>query len=175
VTWIAGGNCAVKRAAFERVGGFNDSLTVCEDVDFCNRLDRAGFRIVADPDLRSIHFGDPKTLKALFFGELWRGRDNVRVAFGGPLRFKQLRSGIVPLVQLVTLAVGLVALTLGYPGVALASWAGGFVPAAVKAAGIRRRRGVRPAAQALAVAVVFDLARALAVLARGSHRQRRAA
>jgi hypothetical protein len=34
---------------------------------------------------------------------------------------------------------------------------------------------VRTAAQALAVAVVFDLARALAVLARGSHRQRRAA
>ena len=178
VTWIAGGNCAVKRAAFERVGGFNESLTVCEDVDFCNRLDRAGYRIVADPDLRSIHFGDPKTLKALFFGELWRGRDNLRVAFGGPVRLRQLRSGIVPLAQLVALAAGLAALGLGYPGVAMALWAGAFVPAGVKAAGMVRRqlrRGVRTAAQALAVAVVFDLARALAVLARGSHRQRRAA
>ncbi len=53
-----------------------------------------------------------------------------------------------------------------------------LIPASVKAALIVRRqldRGLRSAAQALAVAVVFDLARALALLARGSHRARRAA
>ena len=81
VTWLGSGNFAVKRAVFERVGGFNAVLTACEDVDFCNRLRQAGYRIVADPELRSVHFGDPQTLKALFFGELWRGRDNLRVTF----------------------------------------------------------------------------------------------
>ena len=66
VTWLGSGNFAVKRADFERVGGFNASLTACEDVDLCNRLRLAGGRIVADPELRSVHFGDPRTLKALF-------------------------------------------------------------------------------------------------------------
>jgi hypothetical protein len=53
-----------------------------------------------------------------------------------------------------------------------------LIPAGLKAAVMLRRqlhRGVVPALQALAVAVVFDLARALALLSRGSHRARRAA
>ena len=49
VTWIGSGNFAVKRQAFEAVGGYNPSLTACEDVDLCNRLRLTGHRIVADP------------------------------------------------------------------------------------------------------------------------------
>jgi GT2 family glycosyltransferase len=178
VSWLGSGNIAVKRAAFERVGGFDESLTACEDVDFCNRLRLAGYQVVADPNLRSIHFGDPKTLKALFFGELWRGRDNLRVTFAGPRTFRHLRSALVPIADLACLAAGIVSLGTGKPAIAAGFWLVPLVPAAVKAAFIVRRqlrRGVVAAAQALAVAVVFDLARALAILARGSHRARRTA
>jgi glycosyltransferase involved in cell wall biosynthesis len=178
VTWLGSGNFAVKRAPFDKVGGFNASLTACEDVDLCNRLRLAGHRIVADPELRSIHFGDPKTLKALFFGELWRGRDNVRVTFSGPKTFGHLRSALIPIADLVCLAFGLAALALGHPVIALLLWTAALLPAAVKASYMIRRqldRGIVKAAQALAVAVVFDLARALALLARGSHRARRTA
>jgi glycosyltransferase involved in cell wall biosynthesis len=97
VTWLGSGNFAVKRAAFERIGGYNAKLTACEDVDLCNRLRLAGQRIVADPNLRSVHFGDPRTLKALFYGELWRGRDNLRVTFSGPRTFRHLRSALIPI------------------------------------------------------------------------------
>lgn len=178
VSWLGSGNFAVKRAAFERVGGFDASLTACEDVDLCNRLQLAGFRIVADPDLRSVHYGDPRTLKALFFGELWRGRDNLRVTFAGPRTFRNLRSAIVPIANLVCLAAGAIALVTGHPFAAAGFWLLAVIPAAVKAAVMRRRqrrRGLVPAAQALLVAVVFDVARALALLARGSHRARRTA
>ncbi len=178
VNWLGSGNIAVKRAAFERIGGFDASLVACEDVDFCNRLRQAGYQVVADPNLRSIHFGDPKTLKALFFGELWRGRDNLRVTFSGPRTFRHLRSALVPIADLVCLAAGIVSLGTGNPAMAAGWWSLPLVPAAVKAAFILRRqlhRGLVAAAQALAVAVVFDLARALAILARGSHRARRAA
>jgi len=178
VTWLGSGNFAVKRAAFDKIGGFNAALTACEDVDLCNRLRLAGHRIVADPDLRSIHFGDPKTLKALFFGELWRGRDNVRVTFSGPKTFRHLRSALVPIADLICLVSGLAALAAGHPVVALLLWIAALMPAAIKASYMIRRqldRGVVTAAQALAVAVVFDLARALALLARGSHRARRTA
>jgi len=185
VAWIGSGNLAVKRQAFERVGGFNTTLTACEDVDLCNRLRRAGHRIVADPALRSVHFGDPRTLKALFFGELWRGRDNLRVTFSGPRTFRHLRSAILPVADLLFLSAGIVALLTGHPVIALMCVMAALLPAAARAAVMIRRRwqpgspglghAGRGAAQALAVSVVFDLARASALLVRGSHRARRAA
>jgi glycosyltransferase involved in cell wall biosynthesis len=178
VNWLGSGNFAVKRAAFERIGGFNVSLTACEDVDLCNRLRRAGFRIVADPDLRSVHFGDPRTLKALFFGELWRGRDNLRVTFAGPRTFRDWRSALIPIVDLILIVAGAMLLVSGQVAIALALWFLALIPAALRASMMLKRqlrRGIVPAAQAMAVAVVFDLARAFAILARGSHRARRVA
>lgn len=176
--WLGSGNLAVKRSVFERIGGFNTSLTACEDVDLCNRITKAGFRIVTDPQLRSIHFGDPKTLKALFFGELWRGRDNLRVTFMGPRTFRHFRSALIPLAELTLLVGALGLMASGHLILATLCTMAAFVPTGIRAARIRKRRtghGLTAAAQALAVAVVFDLARALAILARGSHRARRAA
>jgi GT2 family glycosyltransferase len=178
VAWLGSGNLAVKRAVFERVGGFNTSLIACEDVDLCNRITAAGYRIVAEPALRSIHFGDPKTLKALFFGELWRGRDNLSVTFSGPRTFRHLRSALIPIIDLLCLAACVIALATGHLLIGAACLAVALLPAAVRAAYMVKRRltrGVVPVAQAVAVAVVFDAARALAVVAPGSHRARRAA
>jgi GT2 family glycosyltransferase len=178
VSWLGSGNLAVKRSVFERIGGFNTTLIACEDVDLCNRITTAGCRIVADPNLRSIHFGDPKTLKALFFGELWRGRDNLRVTFAGPRTFRNLRSALVPIAQLAFLVAGLGSLATGHFIIAILCGKAAFLPAAIKAAYMRKRqmrRGLMASAQALAVAVVYDLARALAILTRVSHRARRAA
>ena len=178
VTWLGSGNFAVKRAAFERLGGFDASLTACEDVDLCNRLIASGCRIVADPNLRSIHFGDPRTLRALFFGELWRGRDNLRVTFSGPRTFKHLRSAIVPIADLICLAGSVAALVAGLPLLATVLLTIALIPAGWRAGMMISRqlhRNVIVAAQAIIVAVVFDLARALALVARGSHRARRTA
>jgi GT2 family glycosyltransferase len=178
VAWLGSGNLAVRRSVFERVGGFNTSLIACEDVDLCNRITAAGHRIVADPDLRSIHFGDPKTLKALFFGELWRGRDNLRVTLSGPRTFRHLRSALIPVADLLCLLASIAAIATGHLLLALLFVAAALLPAAMRAAVILKRRLRRDAlavAQAMAVAVVFDLARALAILTRASHRTRRAA
>lgn len=177
VTWLASGNLAVTRAAFERVGGFDSRLVACEDVDLSNRLRLAGYRLVADPGLRSVHFGDPKTLGALFLGELWRGRDNLTVALNGPRTFRHLRSALVPVVGLAALLTGLAALVLGHPGPALVALAIAAAPSVLKAAFMlaRGRPTATGPAQALAVAAVYDLARALALVTRGSHRGRRAA
>jgi GT2 family glycosyltransferase len=178
VSWLGSGNLAIKRSVFDRIGGFDASLTACEDVDLCNRITQAGHRIVADPGLRSIHFGDPRTLKALFVGELWRGRDNLRVTFAGPRTFRHLQSALIPVALLFLLAAGAMALVMGQPLIALMCWLVALIPASIKAAMMLRRRlqrGVVAAAQALTVAVVFDLARALALLGRASHRARRVA
>ncbi len=107
--WLGSGNLVVRRDAFAAVNGFDVSLETCEDVDFCNRLLQAGYRLVADPALRSVHFGDPSTLRALFFGELWRGRDNVRVTFRGPRTLRHFRSAIIAMADLTAVAGAVVA------------------------------------------------------------------
>lgn len=178
VTWLGSGNLAVRHAAFQQVGGFNPDLTACEDVDLCNRLTTAGHRIVADPALRSIHFGDPRTLKALFFGELWRGRDNIRVTLRGPWTVRNLRSAVIPVGQLLAIASCLFALFMNWWWLAALALGKALAPAVLRAA-VMLRRKLRPtiagAAQAFAVAVVFDAARAVAVLGSGSHQSRRSA
>jgi GT2 family glycosyltransferase len=178
VTWLGSGNLAVKRAVFGRIGGFNPELTACEDVDFCNRLRNSGARIVADPAMRSVHFGDPRTLRALFFGELWRGRNNLSVTLSGPKTVRDLRSGLIPLAQLGLLIVCAVALALQWWWIAAVALLKALAPAVVRAGVILRRRW-RPtmfaAIQAFAVAVTYDFARAMAIVAHGSHRARRSA
>ena len=178
VSWLGSGNLAVRRAAFEMVGGFNADLTACEDVDLCNRLIAAGQRIVADPALRSVHYGDPRTLKAVFFGELWRGRDNIRVTLRGPKTLRNLRSAVIPVAQLIALAVCVVALFTDWRTLAVIALLIALVPAVIRAAVISRRK-LQPtifgAVQAFAVAIVFDAARAFALLARASHQTRRSA
>lgn len=178
VEWLASGNLAVSRQPFDSVGGFDRSLEACEDVDLCNRLRLAGYRIVADPALKSIHFGDPATLRALFFGELWRGRDNARVTFRGPRTFRHLRSVLVPIAYLTAVAGGALAIAAHLPDVALLAGSGVIALAAART-GRMLRSDERPtlprAAQRFAVAVTFDCARACALLVRGSHRARRAA
>jgi GT2 family glycosyltransferase len=44
-----GSNLAVRRSAFEKVGGFDESLLVGEDVDLCWRLQLAGFDFALAP------------------------------------------------------------------------------------------------------------------------------
>jgi GT2 family glycosyltransferase len=178
VDWLGSGNLIVSRGAFERLGGFDQTLEACEDVDLCNRLRRAGHRIVAEPALRSIHFGDPATLRALFFGELWRGRDNARVTFRGPRTFRHLRSLLIPLATLGAIGGGALAIAASAPEVAALAGAMVLGMGAARASRMMprdRRPTAARAAQALAVAVTFDVARAFALLVRVSHRARRAA
>lgn len=83
--WLPSGNLVVRTEVFRQLGGFDTSLETCEDVDLCQRLVAGGGRLMETDRMHSTHFGDPATLRALFFGELWRGRDNLKVSLRGPL------------------------------------------------------------------------------------------
>lgn len=179
VEWLGSGNLAVSRRVFEEVGGFDTTLEACEDVDLCQRIRAAGYRLVSDARLDTVHHGDPETLGDVFRSELWRGRDNLRVSFRAPFSWRSLPSAVVPLVDVAMVAlafVGLIAALAGWrTGVAVAGVAVGVVLAGALAKVIRaRRRDARPGSAGLletfAVACVYDLARAFALLARAPHR-----
>lgn len=179
VEWLGSGNLAVWRHVFDRLGGYDTSLEACEDVDLCSRIRAAGLRITSDARLDNVHYGDPRTLVDLFRSELWRGRDNLRVSFRGPLSWRSLPSAVIPVVDLAMLLVaagGLVGAVAGYAtGVWLtaggvAVFAAGALAKVVRA---RRRDATLRAMyliEVLAAACVYDGARALALLVRAPHR-----
>ena len=178
VDWLGSGNMAIWKSVFEQHRGFDTGLETCEDVDLCQRLRLSGLRIVSDERLRSVHLGDPATLGALFRGELWRGRDNIRASVRGPLTLRELPSVVIPVAELgliVVASVGIAASPVTGSGIALS--AAGALAALIgaRAARILRRGHSRSPVgitRAIAVAAVYDLARALALVTRTGHAAR---
>jgi glycosyltransferase involved in cell wall biosynthesis len=177
--WLASGNLVVWKHVFEKARGFDTNLVTCEDVDFCRRIRALGFRLTNDPALRSVHFGDARTLRELFRGELWRGRDNLRASARERLTWRDVPSVLFPLGFLVS-AAGLVTAVLLLPYV-------GLLPAllalSVQAAIVMLRtaamidrarpRTVAGIAQVTAMAATYETARAFALVVRKGHRRAR--
>ena len=187
--WLGSGNLVIRRDVFTRLGGFDEGLETCEDVDLCNRVRRSGLRLVGDPGMRSVHLGDPSTLKALFLSELWRGRDNIRVSLRGPVTLRALPSLVTPIAVLaalvlvvVGLAVTMARASVGTPvsggaGPSMLAMGVALVTASTMLRALRMgRRNTRSLTDVLgniAVAAVYEVARALALVVRASHGTRR--
>lgn len=189
-TWLGSGNLAVRREVFKSVGGFDASLETCEDVDLCKRLLLTGGRLLSDSRMENIHVGDPRTLKALFWGEFWRGRDNLRVSLRPPFSARDLPSLVIPMISLALIVGGLIALVGLVLGALLGNslWLGvSSVVLALAVAGLAgfsllrvmrmlpRLTPRRPGdlSRAFIVASTYDLARALALVLRVGHKARR--
>jgi GT2 family glycosyltransferase len=183
VDWLPSGNLVIRRDVFATVGGFDTTLESCEDVDFCRRLRAGGGRLVADPALRSIHHGDPATLRALFLSELWRGRDNLRVTLRDRINLRSIAGLALTMMYLPVMAgvaAGLVTLPFVGARLLLFSVLAFAVLVLVKASRllipvVGWLQRLRELPQAVLVAATYDSARALALLTRVGHDTRRKA
>ncbi|MEO7192298.1 MAG: glycosyltransferase [Vicinamibacterales bacterium] len=178
VDWLGTGNMAVRRSVFQAVGGFDISLETCEDVDLCRKIRAAGHGLIADTRMRNIHHGDPRTLGQVFFGELWRGRDNIRVSLRPPWSLRTLVSAALPLANLIACTMMIVGLVAGSrSGRLIAAAALGYIlmAIAVRASVMIRRAGIADWPKACAVAAAYESGRALAVTGRFGYRRRRRA
>jgi glycosyltransferase involved in cell wall biosynthesis len=191
VEWLGSGNMAVRRDLFDNVGGFDVSLETCEDVDLCSRLRQAGLRVRGDDRLRNVHLGDPSTLGKLWRSELWRGRDNLRVSLRYGITLRGLPSILIPIVELACLIAWPLAmlglfLTVLLRGdllvavlLSVISLASSHVLVALTLLRVVRmarwvpQRSALDLARAFIVAGTYDLARAVALLARARHHQGR--
>jgi GT2 family glycosyltransferase len=177
VTWLPSGNLAIRADVFQRIGGFDESLETCEDVDLCRRLVVTG-RLVADEALASVHYGDPRTLRAVYAGEKWRGRDNLRVTLRPPMNLRSALSALQPLVTVAVLVAAAFLIlvdwrhTLQYVMAAGALAVLGSLPRALQMFVRDRRRSPLALVRCLVVAIVFDLGRAAAIVARATHATR---
>ena len=71
--WLPGACFAVRRTAFEATGGFRAELASGEDVDLAARLTAGGHLVWSSPQLIITHLDNPRTLRAFFAKEVWRG------------------------------------------------------------------------------------------------------
>lgn len=71
--YINSGNLIIHRTLFNHIRGFDESLTSGEDVDLCQRAQKAGGRVIHEARVEAVHLGYPKTLSHFFKREVWHG------------------------------------------------------------------------------------------------------
>jgi glycosyltransferase involved in cell wall biosynthesis len=77
--YVPSGDLLVSRSAFDRIGGFDESLQTNEDYEFCQRAKRAGFSVCSFPELEVVHLGTPRTISEFYHKQAWHGRHVLRV------------------------------------------------------------------------------------------------
>jgi len=86
---VNSGNMVMSRALFERLNGFDEKLTTAEDYDLCQRCENIGGKIVIAPELKTIHYGYPRTIRDFYLRERWHGLGMAKY-LKTPLRSKPL-------------------------------------------------------------------------------------
>ncbi len=96
VDWLESMNLFVRKNQFFNIGGFNESLETCEDVDFCYRIRKYG-KIISDSNINVIHLGEAGTVNEFMKKEIWRGKSNLRGMISHGLKLKEIPSLAIPL------------------------------------------------------------------------------
>jgi glycosyltransferase involved in cell wall biosynthesis len=73
VSYVPSGTLFVNRKVFLKLGGFDPTIQTCEDFEFCQRVANAGYRVLAFPELSTVHLRTPQTLLAFYRKQRWHG------------------------------------------------------------------------------------------------------
>jgi len=95
VEWLESMNLFVRRDQFLAIGGFNEELVTCEDVDFSYRMGEYG-RILSDSRISVVHLGEAGTLRDFVKKEVWRGKSNLQGIRSHGLTLKEIPSLCIP-------------------------------------------------------------------------------
>ena len=69
--YLVAANFAVRRDAFEKVGGFREELVTDEDTEIGTRLTGAGYLILDSPRVKAVHHDNPASFVAFYRKEKW--------------------------------------------------------------------------------------------------------
>lgn len=159
---LVSANMAVRRDAFEEVGGFNPELETDEDTELCVRLRRAGWRVVESPRVQAVHHDNPETLGAFFAKERWHAAGIVPALKHQGVDKPLVMTGVFA-ATLVVAAVSVVLAALEGPLFLLGVASVGVAP--LTTAVFRIAQGARPAhlPHLFVLYTVFYLARVVAI------------
>jgi len=113
-----------RREVLDRVGPFDESLAVVEDLDMNTRIRKAGYRLLLDPSIRFWYFPRPN-LRALWKQIFTVGRVKAWILGKHPEIFKI--KYVLPSVFILAVAGSVAALLAGAVGATVAGVLGGIV------------------------------------------------
>jgi glycosyltransferase involved in cell wall biosynthesis len=154
--WLATFNLAVRKGVFDTIGGFDESLITCEDVDLGYRLSNQGqLRFI--PRDGVVHHEESKTLREFFRREAWRSRGGWRLLLHHRNSLRELTSCLIPFIVTGSLFAGIVG--TWWNGLSLVI---GVSP--LLAMVIRHKPTVRILPAALVLQAVYSIARCWGML-----------
>ena len=165
VDWLGTINIFLRKKLFWSIGGFNESLETCEDVDLCYRISKTG-KIISDNRLKIIHLGEDVSLTVFFKKEMWRGKSNYQGLFSHGLSMKEIPSLAIPIYFGVLLPLVYILAILFSEPVILAGLLGLWImPFAAVFSKLRMSgKTLGDCARLLVLLQVYFVARTLAVL-----------
>lgn len=104
VDWLATFNLAVKKTAFQKAGGFDESLMTCEDVEFGYRLSALGTLRRVD-SLGVAHHGESKTIQEFYQREAWRARGSLGILAKHRNNPREIISFLMPIIITLGLTI----------------------------------------------------------------------
>lgn len=99
VSWLSSFNLIIRKNAFLKVGGFDESLETCEDADLGFKLSKISKLIFSDK-ITIEHLGTVKTVTKLFLKELWRGKGNLKSFLQNDNKMENITSVFIPVIYL---------------------------------------------------------------------------
>lgn len=107
VRWLSSFNMILRRTYFEQVGGFDETLVTCEDVELGSRLSSISQLIFSDRCYVQ-HLGGVKTLREFICKEYWRGQNSVRSLVQSNNKKAEVLSVAIPAIYLALFALLLI-------------------------------------------------------------------
>lgn len=98
VEYLPTANLIVKRAVFEKVGGFDSDIETGEDSDFCYKIRKLKFRLISDSKILVIHMGYPKNLWQLYKKEMWHFKESFSLLLSTNFRLEYIFGIVIPFI-----------------------------------------------------------------------------
>jgi len=122
IEWLESMNLFVRREAFWKIDGFDESMITCEDYDLCARLKDHG-SIFCDNRIVAIHHGEADTPTRFYQKERWRGVSNFQSLRKHGFALAEIPSVLFPLIHLFIAVLAGITLLLALSGVfSLSIW-----------------------------------------------------
>jgi glycosyltransferase involved in cell wall biosynthesis len=112
VEQLPGANLILEKKLFNKIGGFPEHLTTCEDIYFTKKVSEIG-KIFLTSSEPFIHLGEDKNPRELFRKEIWRGQSNLQSLAGREFAWSELPSILSPLGVAFCSVIVVMALLLG--------------------------------------------------------------